>query len=35
LYNDPQTVLRSLVLRQGGIEGIGWNWTYILPLRPS
>jgi hypothetical protein len=21
LYNDPQTVLRSLVLRQGGIEG--------------
>jgi hypothetical protein len=33
LYNDPQTVPRSLVLRQGGIEGTGWNWmvpVYIL-----
>jgi hypothetical protein len=25
LYNDPQTVPRSLVLRQRGIEGTGWN----------
>jgi hypothetical protein len=25
LHNDPQTVTRSLVLRQGGIEGTGWN----------
>jgi hypothetical protein len=33
LYNDPQIVPRYLVLRQGGVEGIGWNWTvpvYIL-----
>jgi hypothetical protein len=27
LCNDPQMVPRSLVLRQGGIEGTGWNWT--------
>jgi hypothetical protein len=25
LYNDPQTVPRSLVLMQGGIYGTGWN----------
>jgi hypothetical protein len=33
LYNDPQTVPRSLVLRQREIEGIGWNKmvpVYIL-----
>jgi hypothetical protein len=30
LYNDTQTVPRSLVLRQGGIEGIGWNWTMLV-----
>jgi hypothetical protein len=29
-YNDPQTVPRSLVLRQGGIEGSWWNW--IVPV---
>jgi hypothetical protein len=27
LYNDPQTVPRSLVLRHRGIEGTWWNWT--------
>jgi hypothetical protein len=25
LYNDPQTVPWSLVLKQGGIDGTGWN----------
>jgi hypothetical protein len=25
LYTDPQIVPRSLVLKKGGIEGIGWN----------
>jgi hypothetical protein len=33
LYNDPQIVTRSLVLKQGEIEGTGWNWmvpVYIL-----
>jgi hypothetical protein len=33
LYNDPQTVPRSLVLRQAGIEGTRWSWMvpmYIL-----
>jgi hypothetical protein len=33
LYNDRQTVSRSLVLKQGGIDGTGWNWmvpVYIL-----
>jgi hypothetical protein len=33
LHNDPQTDPRSLVLRQGGIERTGLNWTvpmYIL-----
>jgi hypothetical protein len=33
LHNDHQTDPRSLVLRQEGIEGTGWNWSvpmYIL-----
>jgi hypothetical protein len=30
LYNDPQTIPRSLVLRQGGIEGTCWNWTVLV-----
>jgi hypothetical protein len=33
LYTDPQTVPWSLVLKQGGIDGTGWNWmvpVYIL-----
>jgi hypothetical protein len=30
LYNDPQTIPRSLVLKKGGIEGTGWNWMVLV-----
>jgi hypothetical protein len=30
LYNDRQTIPTSLVLRQGGIDGTGWNWMVLV-----